>query len=392
MNAVITPSSPDITLPSPSWNSSLARVILELEKLRQKGLYSNVPHYIFLQLKDIFQVIETLGSARIEGNNTTLSEYVEKLLEGRAGADEKQRELSNIEKAIKFIEAHTKPKTVIDRAYLSELHKIVTDDLTPPPQGEGSKHPGMLRPVNVSIVQSGHVPPKVEVLAERFEGFIQFINDEHLEQNQLLMVAVAHHRFMHIHPYDNGNGRVGRLLNYALLLKLGFNVDAGGRIFNPSSVFYADRDQYYQMLGDADSLTESSQLVWAEYFLSGLRDQIKKIDHLMDGQYTRNQILLPMLEHALERQYITKQENDILTHLVKQKNMAMKAADLDQFGFEGANQKSYVMGKLRDKKMVMATKTNGRTYTIRFANNYLLRSVMKTLEDQGFIADFLNQN
>ena len=68
----------EITLPSPPWNSEIVRIILDLEKLRQRRLYFEVPYHIFSQLKNIFQLLETLGSARIEGNNTTLSEYVEK--------------------------------------------------------------------------------------------------------------------------------------------------------------------------------------------------------------------------------------------------------------------------------------------------------------------------
>ena len=50
------------------------------------------------------------------------------------------------------------------------------------------------------------------------------------------------------------------------------------------------------------------------------------------------------------------------------------------------------MGKLRDKRMVRPIKEGGRIYTIRFANNYLLRGIIKTLEENGFVADFLNHN
>ena len=69
-----------ITIPDPEWKSNVANVILDLEKLRSKKLHGEIPTHIFFQLKDIFQILETLGSARIEGNNTTLSEYVEKII------------------------------------------------------------------------------------------------------------------------------------------------------------------------------------------------------------------------------------------------------------------------------------------------------------------------
>ena len=65
----------------PTWGSKLAGTIVELEKLRVKELGGPVPPYIFFQLKDIFQMMESLGSARIEGNHTTLAEFVEKIID-----------------------------------------------------------------------------------------------------------------------------------------------------------------------------------------------------------------------------------------------------------------------------------------------------------------------
>ena len=70
-----------LKLYDPMWGSKLANTIIELEKLRVKKLGGPVPPEIFFQLKNIFQLFESLGSARIEGNNTTLSEFVEKIID-----------------------------------------------------------------------------------------------------------------------------------------------------------------------------------------------------------------------------------------------------------------------------------------------------------------------
>ena len=112
----------------------------------------------------------------------------------------------------------------------------------------------------------------------------------------------------------------------------------------------------------------------------------------MNVDYVREKILLPTLKIALDRENITKQEFEILTYLVKSKRMTVKANELDKFGIHDSQQKSYVMGKLRDNKMVQPIKEGGRIYTIRFANNYLLRGVVQTLKDNGFVAEFLNNN
>lgn len=380
----------DILIPDPSWGSQLANIILDLEKLRTKQLGGDVPAHIFFQLKDIFHILETLGSARIEGNNTTLSEYVEKMIE-KDTEDEQSDEINNLEEAIDFIEENTNEDTIFNRAFISEIHKIITKDLTPPPHGEGSRNPGGLRTHNVKIKSSGHIPPEHFILPEYFEKFVNFINDEHKEQYQLLMVAIAHHRFEYIHPFDNGNGRMGRLLNYAFLIKLGFQVK-NGRIINPSSVFYTDRDKYYTMLGKADSLNDKDTLDWCEYFLTGLKNEIEKIDSLLDKNYVQDNILLPMLKIAHESEHITSQELKILTYLVNKDEMAMKAEELNFLGITDSKKKSTIMAKLKDRDIIIPLTTGGRIYTIKFVNNYLLRGIMKVLNENGFVSDFLKTN
>lgn len=382
-----------ITIPSPQWESSLTSIILDLEKLRTKKLGWDVPQYIFFQLKEIFHILETLGSARIEGNNTTLVEYIEHIIENNNNDDnsenESENELANIDEAIDFIEKNTDENTQFSRAFISEIHKIITNNLTPPPSGEGSKYPGELRKHDVSIKKSPHIPPSHIILPEYFEKFIEFINFPHIEQNQLLKIAIAHHRFEYLHPFDNGNGRMGRLLNYALLIKFGFKVK-NDRLLNPSSVFYSDRDKYYTMLLLADNLTDNALLDWCEYFLTGLKNEIEKIDSLLDIQYLRSKILLPIMKNALEKKYITEEQYKVLTHLVETKNMCIKAQDLSFMGKHTSKEKSRIIEKLKHENLLIPTRDGGRIYQLQFTKNHLLRSAINVLKNNGFISDFLN--
>jgi Fic family protein len=71
----------DLCLPNPSFDSPLVDVLTELEYLRRLQLRGTTPATLFFQLKEIFHVLESLGSARIEGNHTTLADYVESRLE-----------------------------------------------------------------------------------------------------------------------------------------------------------------------------------------------------------------------------------------------------------------------------------------------------------------------
>ncbi len=380
-----------IEIPEPKWESSLTGVILDLEKLRSKELHGEVPSHIFFQLKDIFQMLETLGSARIEGNNTTLSEYVEKIIDKKAKKDENQKEIENLDRAINFIEKNTNEFTKIDRAYISELHRIVTNDLTLPPFGEGSINPGELRKCEVIIKLSKHRPPDYVLLPDYFDGLIDLINRDLPKQNQLLMVAVAHHRFAYIHPFDNGNGRMGRLLNYALLIKLGFKVKTG-RIINPSSIFYIDRERYYRELSIADSLKEEDVLTWSVYFLTGLKNEIEKIDSLLSKEYVREKILLPAINFAKEREQITEKEFEVLNLLISRDDIQIKSEELKEIGIYDSFQKSRVMARLRNKDIVKSITNKGRIYTINFVNNYLLRGVINSLKNEGFVSDFLNKH
>lgn len=383
-----------LVLPEPTWGSGLARVIVELEKLRVKKLGGTVPPYIFFQLKEIFQWMESLGSARIEGNHTTLAEFVEKIIDQvpKNTKEEKLREIFNIDRAIDFIDTNIKNGTKITRAHLSEIHKIIVEGLTPPPEGEGSLRPGDLRKEPVSIAGSSivildpiHVPGYLDEL-------LNFVNTPVDLQNDLLVTALAHHRMTWVHPFDNGNGRMVRMFTYAMLIKQDFQVKAG-RILNPTAIFCMDREKYYEMLALADTGEKEKVLEWCEYVLSGLKDEIEKIDRLLDSEYVFSTILLPSLARALSQKLITDREYEILKALIQSKDMTMKSADLEKvIGQESPVQRSRIIRKLREKRMLQPLSKNGRIYTIGFNNNYLLRSVILTLEMNGFIPPSLNRN
>ncbi len=377
----------------PTWGSHLAGTIVELEKLRVKELGGPVPPYIFFQLKDIFQMMESLGSARIEGNHTTLAEFVEKIIDQipKDTKEESIREIFNIERAIKFIEDNVAEGGKITRAHISEIHKIIVDGLTPPPYGEGSRYPGDLRPINVGIQGSSHVPPDKVKVPDYFEELVTFVNAEVGAQNDLLVTALSHHRMAWIHPFDNGNGRLIRMFTYALLIKQGFKVH-NGRILNPTAIFCMDRNQYYKNLGLADTGEKEKVLEWCLYVLGGLKEEIEKIDRLLDLKYMTETVLIPSLAYAFERQLITKREFDILGSLVKSKSMTIKSSDLDAIiGEESAVQRSRILKRLKDKEMLRPVPGKSRVYTIGFVNSYLLRGIFYVLEKNGFVPLSLNK-
>ena len=71
----------DLKLVEPSFGSPLTDLIIELDHLKKKRLSGSAHPMVFFQLKHIFHTLESIGSARIEGNNTTLAEFIETKLE-----------------------------------------------------------------------------------------------------------------------------------------------------------------------------------------------------------------------------------------------------------------------------------------------------------------------
>lgn len=372
----------DLKLIEPDFGSSLTDLIIELDYLRKKQLGGSTHPKVFFQLKNIFHKLESIGSARIEGNNTTIAEYMETNLSDRKQFSEGIKEIQNIEKSMAFVEENIVDYP-ISRALISEMHKMIVDELMPPPQGEGDSTPGQFRQVNLEISKSTHKPPEWLKVNEYMEELLDFVNREDSPKYDLLKTAIAHHRFVWIHPFRNGNGRTVRLFTYAMLVKAGFNVNVG-RIINPTAVFCSNRNDYYSYLSAADNGTRASMLSWIEYVLKGLKEEIEKIDKLSDYEFLRKEILMPSINLSLERKYITDLEAKVLKRAVDLQ--VISAADVKSiFPGKVGSEVSRQIKKLIDQKMLTQEKEGGRKYVLRFDNSYLLRSIIQLLGDKGFL-------
>ena len=255
--------------------------------------------------------------------------------------------------------------------------------LTPPPTGEGDRTPGIYRSNMVNIAKSKHKPPEHIQITDYMNELFQFINQEHPSKYDLLKTAIAHHRFVWIHPFGNGNGRTVRLFTYAMLVKLGFNVNLG-RIINPTAVFCNDRDLYYHYLSRADSGKKDGILEWCEYVLGGLKAEIEKIDKLLDYEYLKKNILNSALVYSKNSGNITDNEFDILKIAIEKQ--VIQASDLKSiFSNKLKPEISRNIKRLRDKELLISEKENGRKYIISFQNKILLRGIIRALDDNGFL-------
>lgn len=370
----------DLVLIDPSFGSDLTQLTVELEKLRHLPIRRTTPKYIFRDLKSIVHIMESIGSARIEGNNTTVLDYVDAKAEQQETATEPFREISNIENALKYLEENVAPGQDITHHLIRELHLKTVEGL----RAEGDKTPGAYRQADVKINGSHHIPPTWASVQSYMDELLAFTNAADKKQYDFIKVSLAHHRFAWIHPFSNGNGRVVRLLTYAILIRAGFDLVSGGRVFNPTAVFCIDRDKYYAKLAAADTGTKEGLEEWCTYVLSGFKDSLEKINQLADFDYFKSQIYEPALKKAHERESLTQHEYQILAHAPIKEN-SFKRDDIVKSTRLDNNQVTYVLKNLKRDNVIVPMFEGSRQYRVNFSGNKLVRFLLVRMGELGII-------
>lgn len=368
-----------IKTPQPEYNSKLTDIIIQLEHLRGRSVSGSTNRQTFVQLKSLYHIIEALSSARIEGNHTTLAGFVEKRAAGQ-NEDESMREILNLMQALDFIDEHI-DDTPIDRDFVLELHRVVVKDLV----REGDDRSGSFRNKDVSIANATHTPPSHYDVADLMRELFEYINDEANSRDELLKIALSHHRFVWVHPFGNGNGRTVRLLTYAMLCKKGYIEPNALRLFNPTAVFAGDRQKYYDMLERADKGDDAGLLAWSEYFLSGIKDETEKTLKLADSTFVNNKLLLPAINRLNTSGVLSTLESSILERAVRKNTI--KAADIANLWDKavGPSAVANQIKKMRDAGYLVTAKPGGREYSINFVDNKLTRLVLDQMEAQRLL-------
>lgn len=369
----------EIKLIRPDFDSPLQDAILELEHLRKlPSLSVTTPPQIFLQLKDLFHKLESLGSARIEGNRTTLSQYLSAKRK-QDSPSEQINEVLNIENALTYIDKNLKAGDPITEIFIRELHQIVVGNL----EKEGDRTPGAYRDHQVYISGSCHIPPNPSIVPLLVNELVSFINRKDAPKYDLLKVAIAHHRFGWIHPFGNGNGRTVRLLTYAMLLKYEFNIGIAGRILNPTAVFCCDRDKYYQMLSIADKGTDEDIETWCNYVLQGILEEWKKLDVLRDYEQVKTKILFPAVKNAHKNAVISEEDQTIL--LLALNNESITAADVSKELGITPSRATYKIRKLKENHLLETIREKSREYTVSLSSHQLIHGVINQLDEFSLI-------
>ena len=254
--------------PEISWTPRLVRSLSHADRLlgRLAGEGRRLPNPHLLIRPFIRR--EAVYSSRIEGTQATLGE----LLAAEAGAavdrsPEDLREVGNYVTALEF--GLERLKTLpISLRLVRELHeKLMTgvrgDHATP---GEFRRTQNWIGRPGCTLMEASYVPPPPDRLLAHLGEWEKFLHDDSMPP--LLNAALAHYQFEAIHPFLDGNGRVGRLL---ITLGLCARSVLPEPLLYLSAFFDATRRDYYDGLRRVTE--ESDWAGWLEYFLNGVARQ-----------------------------------------------------------------------------------------------------------------------
>jgi len=273
-------------------SARLVALIEEIAALRTRVSAATVQVAWIPRLQQDARVRNTHSSTAIEGNPLT-QEQVRELAEGRevpAIADRSRREVLNYFAGLRYIETHAARRRVSHRD-VTRLHLIAARGV----MDQGRE--GEYRRIQVWV--GNHKPPPPERVEELMSALIEWWNGPARDWSPVISSAVLHYRFEEIHPFGDGNGRVGRLLSLWELYRRGFD---SHHIFSVDEYFWQDRPRYYEEL-DAVRKRRGDLSGWLEYCAEGLRLTLERvwtrIERLAADRAASAVILRPRQEQLL---------------------------------------------------------------------------------------------
>lgn len=180
-----------------------------------------LPPTVVSELRERYRVRFTYHSNALEGNTLTQSETELVLTTGiTIGGKTLQEHLEVVghADAIAFIEALAQQSTSLSEWEIRQIHSLTLRKINP-------EEAGRYRTLDVQAAGTGYIYPPHYLLSELMADFITWLNSADAQAlHPVLFAAEAHHRFVTIHPFRDGNGRTGRLLMNLLLLRAGYPI------------------------------------------------------------------------------------------------------------------------------------------------------------------------
>lgn len=237
-------------------------------------LIPNVDLYIKMHVK-----IEANKSSKIEGTRTTIQEDLMDVSDINPEKRDDWEEVQNYVKAINYGIKRINKGFPICTRLIREIHKVLMAGV----RGE-HKTPGEFRTSQNWIggsmpSKAVYVPPPHTKIADLLTDFEKFINNQEIYTPDLIKVAILHYQFESIHPFLDGNGRIGRLL-------IPLYIQSHNMLDKPclyiSDYIEKNKNEYYDYLTRVR--TSNDMIGWIKFFLEAVietsktaKDKFKKI-------------------------------------------------------------------------------------------------------------------
>ena len=250
----------------PTIGKLLEKAAIKLGELNSfSHLVPNIDLFIQLHVTK-----EAVISSRIEGTQTRMNEALLPETEVKPERRNDWKEVNNYIIAINNAIEELKELPISSRL-IRNIHRQLLDNV----RGE-HKQPGEFRHSQNwiggnSIADAKFIPPSHQHLNDLMSDLEKFLNNDFINVPSLLKIAIAHYQFETIHPFLDGNGRIGRLLITLYLVKERI-LDAP-RLYL-STYFEKRKDLYYDNLNSVR--TKNDLLQWIKYFLVGIEQTATK--------------------------------------------------------------------------------------------------------------------
>jgi len=253
---------------------------------------------------------EAVLSSRIEGTQATLDE----VLEREAGKDYDEAKTQDIQEIINYRTALTLARETlttrpISLSLLLHLHAILMGSVRGQNRspGEFRKDQNWIGPQGCSLEEATFVPPSPLQLLDHLQAWECYLQSD--DMDPLIQAAIAHAQFEMIHPFKDGNGRIGRLL---IPLYLYQKQVLGSPMFYLSEYLEFHREEYYgRLLGISQ---QGDWNAWITFFLTAVMEQsaknTQKVRETLDlyermkvrvAEVTRSQFSIRLLDAIFAR-------------------------------------------------------------------------------------------
>lgn len=213
---------------------------------------------------------EATASSKIEGTKTNMDEALMKESDISPERRDDWREVQNYIRAMKFAVGKLDELPLVTRL-LNDTHGILLSGV----RGAG-KQPGTIRSSQnwiggATLRDARFIPPHDMHLPELLSDLEKYLNQDNLTTPLLIKAAFAHYQFESIHPYLDGNGRLGRLLIILYLIQRNM---LDKPILYLSQFFEENRQEYYDALTGVRRNNDIEH--WLRFFLVGVNETAKK--------------------------------------------------------------------------------------------------------------------